>query len=38
MERAERFVFLGAGCLFGILVPVLWVMQCSPQSRRASGS
>ncbi|HEX4492556.1 MAG TPA: CDP-alcohol phosphatidyltransferase family protein [Acidimicrobiia bacterium] len=26
MERAERFVFLGAGCLFGILVPVLWVM------------
>jgi hypothetical protein len=26
MERAERFVFLGIGCAFGILVPVLWVM------------
>jgi CDP-diacylglycerol--glycerol-3-phosphate 3-phosphatidyltransferase len=26
MERAERFVFLGLGCAFGILVPVLWVM------------
>jgi CDP-diacylglycerol--glycerol-3-phosphate 3-phosphatidyltransferase len=26
MERAERFVFLGVGCAFNILVPVLWVM------------
>ena len=26
MERAERFVFLGAGLAFDILVPVLWVM------------
>ena len=26
MERAERFVFLGVGCAFDILVPVLWVM------------
>jgi CDP-diacylglycerol---glycerol-3-phosphate 3-phosphatidyltransferase len=26
MERAERFVFLGIGCAFNILVPVLWVM------------
>ena len=26
MERAERFVFLGIGCAFNILVPVMWVM------------
>ena len=26
MERAERFVFLGFGCAFGLLEPVLWVM------------
>ncbi len=26
MERAERFVFLGIGAAFDILVPVLWVM------------
>jgi len=26
MERAERFVFLGVGLAFNILVPVLWVM------------
>ncbi len=26
MERAERFVFLGIGCAFDILVPVLWIM------------
>src|SRR3954468_1610921 len=26
MERAERFVFLGIGLAFDILVPVLWVM------------
>jgi CDP-diacylglycerol--glycerol-3-phosphate 3-phosphatidyltransferase len=26
MERAERFVFLGVGCAFNILVPVLWAM------------
>ena len=26
MERAERFVFLGIGCAFDMLVPVLWVM------------
>jgi CDP-diacylglycerol--glycerol-3-phosphate 3-phosphatidyltransferase len=26
MERAERFVFLGIGCAFDVLVPVLWVM------------
>ena len=26
MERAERFVFLGVGLAFGILVPVLWIM------------
>jgi CDP-diacylglycerol--glycerol-3-phosphate 3-phosphatidyltransferase len=26
MERAERFVFLGVGLAFGVLVPVLWVM------------
>ena len=26
MERAERFVFLGVGLAFDILVPVLWVM------------
>jgi CDP-diacylglycerol--glycerol-3-phosphate 3-phosphatidyltransferase len=26
MERAERFVFLGVGCAFDVLVPVLWVM------------
>jgi hypothetical protein len=26
MERAERFVFLGFGCAFDLLVPVLWVM------------
>ena len=26
MERAERFVFLGVGLAFDILVPVLWIM------------
>jgi CDP-diacylglycerol--glycerol-3-phosphate 3-phosphatidyltransferase len=26
MERAERFVFLGIGLAFNIIVPVLWVM------------
>jgi CDP-diacylglycerol--glycerol-3-phosphate 3-phosphatidyltransferase len=26
MERAERFVFLGVGLAFNIIVPVLWVM------------
>jgi CDP-diacylglycerol--glycerol-3-phosphate 3-phosphatidyltransferase len=26
MERAERFVFLGVGMAFDVLVPVLWVM------------
>ena len=26
MERAERFVFLGFGCAFDVLVPVMWVM------------
>src|SRR3954465_11048270 len=26
MERAERFVFLGVGLAFNILVPVLWIM------------
>jgi len=26
MERAERFVMLGAGLAFGLLVPVLWLM------------
>ena len=26
MERAERFVFLGIGLAFDILVPVLWIM------------
>ena len=26
MERAERFVFLGVGCAFDLLVPVMWVM------------
>ena len=26
MERAERFVMLGAGLAFGVLVPVLWLM------------
>jgi CDP-diacylglycerol--glycerol-3-phosphate 3-phosphatidyltransferase len=26
MERAERFVFLGFGCAFDLLVPVMWVM------------
>jgi CDP-diacylglycerol--glycerol-3-phosphate 3-phosphatidyltransferase len=26
MERAERFVFLGIGMAFDVLVPVLWVM------------
>ena len=26
MERAERFVFLGVGWAFNILVPVLWIM------------
>jgi CDP-diacylglycerol--glycerol-3-phosphate 3-phosphatidyltransferase len=26
MERAERFVFLGVGLAFNILVPILWIM------------
>lgn len=26
MERAERFVMLGVGLAFGVLVPVLWLM------------
>jgi hypothetical protein len=26
MERAERMVLLGVGLMFGILVPVLWLM------------
>ena len=26
MERAERFVLLGVGLAFDILVPVLWIM------------
>lgn len=26
MERAERFVFLGVGLAFDILVPILWIM------------
>jgi CDP-diacylglycerol---glycerol-3-phosphate 3-phosphatidyltransferase len=26
MERAERFVFLGIGLAFDILVPILWIM------------